>query len=103
MIEVSNIDPEFQGACGNDHTVARIAKSPFRLPSFVNTERTVTHKSVRTSLAQQRCQTFSLGAAVRENKALFSPMQLGNHEGRVFDAADVVERDIGLSRAGAWR
>jgi hypothetical protein len=103
VIEISNIDPEFQGAGGNNHAVARIPESSFRLASFVNTKRTVTHKSVRTRGAQQGRQAFSLGAAIRENKALLPPMQLGNHESGVFNATYVIEHDIGVGEAGGRR
>jgi hypothetical protein len=102
-VEIPHIDSQFQGAGGDDDTIAGILECLFGSEAFVTAKGTVRDKRLDTLAAKECSQFFGLRTAIGERQALFAAMKMGDHVGSIRHVADIVDHDFGIGRRLRWR
>src|SRR5581483_12123612 len=67
-VEISNIDPQLQGAGCDDNAIASVLEGLFRAETFITAEGAVRDKRLRSLAAQKRSQFLRLRAAIRKHQ-----------------------------------
>ena len=103
-VEVADVDPQLQGAGGDDHAVAALGERLLGLPALVQAQRAVRDERLDPPHPQLGGELLDPRPAVAEDQPLLAPVQGGDHRGGVVEVADVVElrpRAAARARRGA--